>query len=186
VAARTPVAPSPPRSTHGRSADCAPAGPPLDGVLAGSLIFLSSSLPAEMRNQRVFGPTVFLQVQIRPPNALWGKWSRCRRHADYLHSRTRRCRRFTDTSNGEWLMSGREETKRFLAWIKANTGRLAVISLRKLFTMYGVPRDLRTAWLEPLEKLIVAASSAAEHYLACCWARAKDARTACFLLALLL
>jgi 4-amino-4-deoxy-L-arabinose transferase-like glycosyltransferase len=131
----------------------------LAGMLLASLIFLGFVAPWLMRNQRVFGQPVFLRTnfgaELRMGNGPYadGTWQY------YLHPvhDVAEFHRYQQMGELAYVRARRDEA---VAWIKANPGRFAVISFRRfIYYWYGVPRDLRPAWLEPLKNSLFAASS---------------------------
>ena len=131
----------------------------LPGVLLASLIFLAVVTPWLVRNQRVFGHPVFLRTnfgaELRMGNGPYadGTWQ------FYLHPvhDLAEFHRYVQMGELAYVRARRDEA---VAWIKANPGRFAVISFRKfIYYWYGVPRDLRPAWLEPVKNSLFAASS---------------------------
>ena len=133
--------------------------PSLAGVLLASLIFLALVTPWLARNERVFGQPVFLRTnfgaELRVGNGPYadGTWQY------YLHPvhDVAEFHRYAQMGELAYVRARRGEA---VAWIKANPGRFAVISFRKfVYYWYGVPRDLRPAWLEPLKNSLFAASS---------------------------
>jgi 4-amino-4-deoxy-L-arabinose transferase-like glycosyltransferase len=131
----------------------------LAGVLLASLIFLALVTPWLARNERVFGQPVFLRTnfgaELRMGNGPYadGTWQY------YLHPvhDVAEFHRYAQMGELAYVRARRGEA---VAWIKANPGRFAVISFRKfVYYWYGVPRDLRPAWLEPLKNSLFAASS---------------------------
>jgi 4-amino-4-deoxy-L-arabinose transferase-like glycosyltransferase len=131
----------------------------LAGVLLASLIFLAVVTPWMVRNERVFGQPVFLRTNFgaelrmgNGPNAD-GTWQ------FYLHPvhDVAEFQRYVEMGELSYVRARRDEA---VGWIKANPGRFAVISFRKfVYYWYGVPRDLRPAWLEPLKNSLFASSS---------------------------
>ena len=131
----------------------------LAGVLIASLIFLGLITPWLLRNQRVFGQPVFLRTnfgaELRMGNGPYadGTWQ------FYLHPvhDLAEFHRYVQMGELSYVRARRDEA---VAWIKANPGRFAVISFRKfVYYWYGVPRDLRPAWLEPVKNSLFATSS---------------------------
>lgn len=131
----------------------------LAGALLASLIFLALITPWLVRNERVFGQPVFLRTnfgaELRMGNGPYadGTWQY------YLHPvhDLAEFRRYMQMGELAYVRARRDEA---VAWIKANPGRFTVISFRKfIYYWYGVPRDLRPAWLEPLKNSLFAASS---------------------------
>ena len=131
----------------------------LAGVLIASLIFLVLITPWMVRNQRVFGQPVFLRTnfgaELRMGNGPYadGTWQ------FYLHPvhDLAEFHRYVQMGELSYVRARRDEA---VAWIKANPGRFAVISFRKfVYYWYGVPRNLRPAWLEPVKNSLFAASS---------------------------
>lgn len=131
----------------------------LGAVLLASLIFLALITPWLVRNQRVFGQPVFLRTnfgaELRMGNGPYadGTWQY------YLHPvhDLAEFRRYEQMGELAYVRARRDEA---VAWIKANPGRFSIISFRKfIYYWYGVPRDLRPAWLEPLKNSLFATSS---------------------------
>jgi 4-amino-4-deoxy-L-arabinose transferase-like glycosyltransferase len=129
------------------------------GVVFASIIFVAMITPWLIRNERVFGKPVFLRTnfgaELRMGNGPFadGTWQ------SYLHPvhDVAEFDRYKQMGELAYVRARKDEA---MSWIKANPGRFVIVSLRKfIYYWYGVPREMRPQWLEPIKNSLFAASS---------------------------